>query len=95
MSARSRRPFTVAQQTDNAGLPDRRRHVVTGDAQPFRRQPACPGLLHRQLGMRVHIGVKRLQFREQIAEMRQCRVGRMRLSRIHEGGLSCSDDMKY
>jgi len=84
-------PLAVAQQPDDAGLADRRRHVVTGGAQPVRRQPGCPGLLHRKLGMRVHIGVKRLQFRRQAGELRQRGLGRTRLFRIHEGGLSWSD----
>jgi hypothetical protein len=85
MSAQHDRPsVAVAQETDHAGLADPSRHVVTGGAQPFRCQSGCPRLLHRQLGMRVHISVKRRQFREQIGEMRQCRVGRTRLLRIHE-----------
>jgi hypothetical protein len=32
----------------------------------------------------VHIGVDSLQSREQIGQMRQCKVGRTRLLRIHE-----------
>ena len=86
------RPFAVAQEPYDAGLADRRRHVVTGGAQPLRCQSGRPGLLHRQLGMGVHVGVKRLQFRQQAAEMRQRRIGRTRLLRIHEGILSRSDN---
>jgi hypothetical protein len=37
------RPCTVAQEPDDTGLPDCRRHVVTCGAQPFRRQSGRPG----------------------------------------------------
>ena len=45
------RPFAVAEQTDDTGFSDPRRHLVTGGAKPVRGQAGCPRLLHGQLGM--------------------------------------------
>jgi hypothetical protein len=79
-----RRPCAVAQEPDDAGLPDRRRHVVIGGAQPRRCQSGCPRLLHRQLGMGVHVCVKRLQLREQVGKTRQRRIGKTCLVLTHQ-----------
>ena len=58
----------VAQHADDAGLPDPRRHLVAGGAKPLRRDACSPGLLHREFGVRVEIGVQLLQLREQPVE---------------------------
>ena len=77
------RSLAVAEQADDAGLPDPRRHLVAGAAELVRRQAGRPRLLHRQLGVRVYVGVKRLQVREQAIEVFKHRVGRTRLGRAH------------
>jgi hypothetical protein len=58
----------IAQQPDDARLPDPRRHVVAGGTQPLRGDPRRAGLLHRELGVRVDIGVELLQLRKQRVE---------------------------
>ena len=65
------RAVAVAQQADDAGLADARRHLVAGGRSRPQRDAGRSRLLHRQLGMRVHVLVERLEIREQIGEARQ------------------------
>src|SRR5690348_13273902 len=64
-------PIAVAQYAEDARLPDAGRHIVASGADPLRRQMRCPGLLHREFGMRVKVFVERLQVWKHRREIRQ------------------------
>ena len=77
------RPVAVAEQADDAGLSDARRDFVAGRAKTVCRQSRRASLLHRQFGMRMHVLVKRFQFREEGIEIAQCWIGRTCLIPSH------------
>ena len=59
------RPLAVPEQADHAGLSDTCRDFVAGCTKTVRRQSRRARLLHRQLGMRMHILVEFGQIGEQ------------------------------
>jgi hypothetical protein len=72
------RPFAVAEQSDHARLAHAGGHRVTGFSELVGGDARCSRLVHRQFGMGVNVLIKRFQFGEQLAQVRQhngCAVG--------------------